>query len=79
MVGPARFELATSTMSRLIELATTRKDTLKFNTGVARMPRSYIAKLMFPVAIICTTLLAKEIQVDMWLRSAWALVGPLKK
>ncbi len=42
------------------------------------MPRSYIAKLMFPVAIICTTLLAKEIQVDMWLRSAWALVGPLK-
>ena len=42
------------------------------------MPPSYIAKLMFPVAIICTTSLAKEIQVDMWLMSAWALVGPPK-
>ena len=42
------------------------------------MPPSYIAKLMFPVAMICTTLLAKEIQVNMWLRPAWALVGPLK-
>ncbi len=65
-------------MSRLIELAPTRYDTLKFDTGVARMPPSYIAKLMFPVAMICTTLLAKEIQVNMWLRPAWALVGPLK-
>ena len=38
LVGPARFELATSTMSRLIELATTRKDTLKFNWSGSDTP-----------------------------------------
>ena len=38
LVGPARFELATSTMSRLIELATTRQDTLKFNWSGSDTP-----------------------------------------
>ena len=57
LVGPARFELATSTMSRLAELATTRQDTSQTSIKYLSGPGFLLA---FPTRTLSWTYLNRE-------------------